>query len=70
MRVTGGGGGESDRGIHQRRSHNTVKHLKMEHFAKIINGFQPFTIFAKRSILDVWQGSEHASAHYRKLNEF
>ena len=53
MRVTGGGGGESDRGIHQRRIHNTVKHLKMEHFAKIINGFQPFTIFAKRSILDV-----------------
>ena len=26
---------------------------KMECFAKIINGFQPLTIFARRSILDV-----------------
>ena len=24
--------------------------------------FQPYTIFAKCSILDVWQGSEYASA--------
>ena len=69
MRVTGRGG-ESEREAHQRRIRNTVKHLKMERFAKIINGFQPFTIFAKRSILHVWQGSEHASTHYRKLNEF
>ena len=34
---------------------------KMEHFAKIGNGFYPLTIFAKRSILDIWQGSEYAS---------
>ena len=33
---------------------------KMERFAKIINGFQPLTIFAKQSILDVWQDSEYA----------
>ena len=26
---------------------------KMERFAKIVNGFQPLTIFGKRSILDV-----------------
>ena len=33
----------------------------MEHFAKIVNGFQALTIFAKHSILDVWQGSEYVS---------
>ena len=26
---------------------------KMEHFVKIVNGFQPLTIITKRSILDV-----------------
>ena len=31
----------------------------MERFAKIANGFQPLTIFAKHSILDVWQSSEN-----------
>ena len=30
-------------------------------FAKIINGFQPLTIFAKSSILDVQLGSEYTS---------
>ena len=33
----------------------------MGHFAKIVHN-KPLTIFAKCSILDVWQGSEHASA--------
>ena len=33
----------------------------MERFAKIVNAFQPLTIFEKWSILDVWQGSEYAS---------
>ena len=28
---------------------------KMELFAKIVNGWKPLTIFAKSSILDVWQ---------------
>ena len=27
---------------------------KMELFTKIVNGFQPLTIFAKRYILDAW----------------
>ena len=27
---------------------------KMEHFAKIVNGLKPLTIFAKSSIIDVW----------------
>ena len=34
----------------------------MERFAKVVNGWKLLIIFAKRSILDVWQGSEYASA--------
>ena len=33
----------------------------MELFAKIVKNQKPFTIFAKTTILDVWQGSEYAS---------
>ena len=33
----------------------------MERFEKIVEGFEPLTIFAKRSILNVWQGSEYGS---------
>ena len=33
----------------------------MERFAEVLNGFLSFTIFAKRSILDVWDDSEYAS---------
>ena len=36
---------------------------KMECFVKIANGF------AKLSILDVWQGSEYASAYERREKE-
>ena len=32
----------------------------MECLTKKVNDFQPLTIFAKNSILDVWQGSEYA----------
>ena len=35
------------------------KHLKMELFAKTVNGLKPLTLFAKRSILDVCNGSEY-----------
>ena len=35
--------------------------FKMEVFAKIVKGFSFFTIFAKNSILHVWQDSEFAS---------
>ena len=35
--------------------------FQMECLAKIVNGFQPLTTFAKRSILKVWRGSECAS---------
>ena len=34
----------------------------MELLAKIVNGWKPFTVFAKSSILDVWLGSEYTSA--------
>ena len=34
----------------------------MERFEKKIEGFEPLIIFAKRSILNFWQGSEYASA--------
>ena len=33
---------------------------KMGLFTKILNGQKPCTIFAKTSILDVWQDSEYA----------
>ena len=33
---------------------------KMKRFVKMVNGFQPFTIFAKRSILDLRLGFEYA----------
>ena len=35
---------------------------KMERFAKLVSSFQPLSIFAKRSILDIWQGSGYASS--------
>ena len=31
---------------------------KMKLSTKMVKGFQPLIIFTKRSILDVWQGSE------------
>ena len=36
--------------------------LNMKPFAKIANDWEPLTIFAKVLILNVWQGSEFASA--------
>ena len=33
----------------------------MGRFAEIVSNYKPSTIFAKCSILDVWQGSEYAS---------
>ena len=33
----------------------------MELFSKIVEGYKPLTMFAKWSILDIWQGSEYAS---------
>ena len=33
----------------------------MKLFVEIVNGFEPLVIFAKKPILDVWQGSEYTS---------
>ena len=45
----------------QRHIWNTVKHLRWNIFRKKVEGFESLTTFAKRSILDVWQGSEYDS---------
>ena len=42
---------------------------KMEIFAKIANAWKPLIIFAKCSILDVWEGSEYASALFKVPNQ-
>ena len=34
---------------------------KMELFVKIVDGWRPLAIFAKSTIVDIWQGSEYAS---------
>ena len=39
---------------------------KMALLAKIVGVFQPLTVFVKSFILDVWQGSEYASADHIK----
>ena len=41
----------------------------MELFAKIVKNQKPFTIFAKTTILDVWQGSEYASELASKVKD-
>ena len=54
-------------GNQAQRLFGTCQTSKMERLAKLVNVFQPFTIFAKQSILDVRQGSEYASeANHQK----
>ena len=43
-----------------RRVFRTLPTSRIERFAKIVNGWKPLTIFAKRSILDVWHGCKYA----------
>ena len=40
----------------------------MVNFARIVNGFKPLTIFATYVILDIDQGSKHASVSVFGLN--
>ena len=40
---------------------NNCQTTMMGRFAKIVNNYKPLSIFAKSSILDVWQGSGYAS---------
>ena len=45
--------------------------FKMERFAKIVNGEKSLTISAKRTILDVWHGSEYPSdSDHKKVIHF
>ena len=37
---------------------------KTELFVRIVYMFQPFIIFAKSSVLDVWLGSEYSSVYH------
>ena len=47
---------------HNSEAYSESCHISMrEQFVKIANSGKPLTIFAKYSILDVWQGSENAS---------
>ena len=46
----------------KRRIQGLVKHLRWSFFVNIINDLKPLTIFTKSSILDVSQGSVHASS--------
>ena len=39
----------------------TIQTSKIEPFVKLVNGWKPLIIFAKRFILDIWLGSEYAS---------
>ena len=57
----------------QRCFQNPVKHLKIEYFAKTVNDIQPLTIFAKLSLLVIWQDSEYAfefAKYFQKIDDF
>ena len=41
---------------------------KMKRFAKIINGSGLLTIFAERSVINVWENSQYASYRYNQVN--
>ena len=41
----------------------TLSNIVEKHFSYIVNGFEPPTVLAKRSILDIWQGSKYPSGH-------
>ena len=45
---------------HHHRYSEPYQTSKMEHFANIVNNIHPFTMFTKRSILDVQKSSEYA----------
>ena len=46
----------------QRHSQNLFKHLRWNFFSKIVNDFKLLTVCAKSFMLDVWRGSNYASA--------
>ena len=52
--------------LKQRLIQNPVKHLNWSFFPKIVNGFQPLTIFAKNFFLVIWLGSEYTCLYPKK----
>ena len=53
--------------IFQRRIQNFAKYLRWSLLWKqLTNEFQPLTVLAKSSILDIWQGSEYAYLFLKK----
>ena len=46
----------------QRRIQNLAKYLRWSFLLQLVNKWKPLTILAKILILDIWQGSENASA--------
>ena len=40
----------------------TLSTSKMKLFAKVVNDWKPLNSFANNTILDIWHGSEYASA--------
>ena len=54
--------GSDQNGYYSEAYSEHCKTSKMERLEKIIEDFEPLTFFAKRSILNVWQGSEYAPA--------
>ena len=53
----------------QRCFQNSVKHLTWNFLATNIIGLRTLIIFAKRSILDIWQSSEYTSAVFKRLTD-
>ena len=43
---------------------------KMETYVKIVNGLKLLIVFAKKSILDVWQDSEYKPLYYKHRFNF
>ena len=48
----------------EKRIQNHLKHLRWYVLQRLDNDFYPLIIFAKRSILDIWQNSEYAFDFY------
>ena len=44
--------------------------VKMDLFAKIVNGFSPLTVFVKSSISDICLGSKYLSTNIKAIVKF
>ena len=44
--------------------------IKIKLFANIVNSWKSLTVFAKNSVLDVWQSSEHTAGFCMERNKY